>query len=40
MEKLKTVRGVHDLLPNALHKHKKVINAGLDVSNMGISISE
>ena len=33
MEKLRTVRGVHDLLPDALHKHKKVIKAGLNVSN-------
>ena len=24
MEKLRTVRGVHDLLPDDLHKHKKV----------------
>ena len=33
MEKLRTVRGVHDLLPDALQKHKKVIKAGLDVSS-------
>ena len=33
MEKLRTVRGVHDLLPDALHKHKKVIKAGLNVSS-------
>ncbi len=33
MEKLRTVRGVHDLLPNALHKHKKVVEAGLNVSS-------
>tara|TARA_B100000989_G_scaffold284_1_gene163 strand:- start:2097 stop:3347 length:1251 start_codon:yes stop_codon:yes gene_type:complete len=33
MEKLRTVRGVHDLLPNALNKHKKVIKAGLNVSS-------
>ena len=33
MEKLRTVRGVHDLLPDALHKHKKVIKAGLNVSD-------
>ncbi|MDC3116290.1 histidine--tRNA ligase [Alphaproteobacteria bacterium] len=33
MEKLRTVRGVHDLLPNALHKHKKVIEAGLNISS-------
>ncbi len=33
MEKLRTVRGVHDLLPNDLHKHKKVIEAGLNVSS-------
>ncbi len=33
MEKLRTVRGVHDLLPNDLHNHNKVINAGLDISD-------
>mgnify|MGYP001249393738 CR=1 FL=1 len=33
MEKLRTVRGVHDLLPDALHKHKEVIKAGLNVSS-------
>ncbi len=33
MEKLRTVRGVHDLLPNALQKHKKVIEAGLNISS-------
>ena len=33
MEKLRTVRGVHDLLPDDLHKHKKVIKAGLNVSS-------
>ena len=33
MEKLRTVRGVHDLLPGNLHKHNKVIKAGLNVSN-------
>ena len=33
MEKLRTVRGVHDLLPDALYKHKKIIKAGLNVSS-------
>jgi histidyl-tRNA synthetase len=33
MEKLRTVRGVHDLLPDALHKHNKVIKSGLNISN-------
>ena len=33
MEKLRTVRGVNDLLPDALHKHKKVIKAGFNVSS-------
>ncbi len=33
MEKLRTVRGVHDLLPNELHKHNIVINAGLEISD-------
>ena len=33
MEKLRTVRGVHDLLPNDLHNHNKVVNAGLDISD-------
>ena len=33
MEKLRTVRGVHDLLPDDLHKHKKVIKAGLNISS-------
>ena len=33
MEKLRTVRGVHDLLPDDLHRHKKVIKAGLNVSS-------
>ena len=32
MEKLRTVRGVHDLLPDILHKHNLVINAGLKIS--------
>ena len=32
MEKFRTVRGVHDLLPNALHKHNLVINEGLKIS--------
>ena len=33
MEKLRTVRGVNDLLPDDLHNHKKVIKAGLNVSS-------
>ena len=33
MEKLRTVRGVNDLLPYDLHNHKKVIKAGLNVSS-------
>ena len=33
MEKLRTVRGVHDLLPNELHKHNFVINTGLEISD-------
>ena len=33
MEKLKTVRGVHDLLPNDLHNHNEVINVGLEISD-------
>ena len=32
MEKLRTVRGVHDLLPDTLHKHNIVINEGLKIS--------
>ena len=32
MEKLRTARGVHDLLPNELHKHNVVINTGLEIS--------
>ena len=32
MEKLRTVRGVHDLLPDTLHKHNFVINEGLKIS--------
>jgi histidyl-tRNA synthetase len=32
MEKLRTVRGVHDLLPASLHKHNLVINEGLKIS--------
>jgi histidyl-tRNA synthetase len=32
MEKLRTVRGVHDLLPDSLHKHNLVIHEGLRVS--------
>ena len=33
MEKLRTVRGVHDLLPYELHKHNLVINKGLEISD-------
>ena len=33
MEKLRTVRGVHDLLPNELHKHKEVIDRGLEIAD-------
>ena len=33
MEKLRTVRGVHDLLPETMHKHNLVINEGLKLSN-------
>ncbi len=33
MQKLRTVRGVHDLLPYELHKHNIVVNAGLDISD-------
>ena len=33
MEKLRTVRGVHDLLPESLHKHKLVVEEGLKTSN-------
>ena len=33
MQKLRTVRGVHDLLPHELHKHNIVINAGLEISD-------
>ena len=33
MKKLRTVRGVHDLLPNELHKHQIVVNAGLEISD-------
>ena len=32
MNKLRTVRGVHDLLPEALNKHNLVIKAGLNIS--------
>ena len=32
MEKLRTVRGVHDLLPASLHKHNFIINEGLKIS--------
>ena len=32
MEKLRTVRGVHDLLPKNI-KHQQVINAGLKISD-------
>ena len=33
MEKLRTVRGVHDLLPQELYKHHEVINTGLEISD-------
>ena len=33
MQKLRKVRGVHDLLPNELHNHNKVINTGLKISD-------
>ena len=33
MDKLRTVRGVNDLLPNDLDKHNKVIRAGLNISS-------
>ena len=33
MENLRTVRGVHDLLPDELYKHHKVIKSGLAISN-------
>ena len=33
MEKLRTVRGVHDLLPESLHKHNLVVEEGLKISN-------
>ena len=33
MEKLRTVRGVHDLLPNELHNHNEVINVGIEISD-------
>ena len=33
MGKLRTVRGVHDLLPNELHNHNIVINTGLKISD-------
>ena len=33
MEKLRTVRGVHDLLPQDLDKHINVINTALDISD-------
>ena len=33
MEKLRTVRGVHDLLPEELYKHNKVINTALEISD-------
>ena len=33
MNKLRTVRGVHDLLPEALNKHNLVVNTGLSISN-------
>ena len=33
MEKFRTVRGVHDLLPETVSKHNLVINEGISVSN-------
>ena len=33
MQKLRTVRGVHDLLPYELHKHNIVVNVGLEISD-------
>ena len=33
MENLRTVRGVHDLLPDELHKHHIVIKSGLEITN-------
>jgi len=33
MDKLRTVRGVHDTLPEVLDKHNKVIDKGLKISN-------
>ena len=33
MDKLRTVRGVHDALPEVLNKHNKVIDKGLKISN-------
>ncbi len=33
MEKFRTVRGVHDLLPHDLDKHMKVINSALEISD-------
>ena len=33
MEKLRTVRGVHDLLPDELYKHNKVIDGGLEIAD-------
>ncbi len=33
MKRLRTVRGVHDLLPQELYKHQQVINTGLKISD-------
>ena len=33
MQKFRTVRGVHDLLPDELHKHHEVVNTGLEISD-------
>ena len=33
MNKLRTVRGVHDLLPSELNKHQVIVNAGLEISD-------
>ena len=40
MQKLRTVRGVHDLLPYELHKHNVVVNTGLEISDNHITHDE
>ena len=40
MEKLRTVRGVHDLLPDILHKQNLVINEGLKISEKYVSYDD